>query len=150
MATNIEGVSFVPRRVIPSAQGEVRHVLKNTDPEYSIDALPFGEAYLSILFPDFRKDWKLHSRCVSRLAVLVGSIEFALYDMRETSPTCGQFDRITVGETQHGLLVIPAGVAATWRNVSEGNTMILNIATMPHDPNESKIIPFEEISFVWE
>ena len=149
MSDIIEGVYLAPRRVIPSGQGEVRHVLKNTDPEFSLDALPFGEAYISILFPDLRKDWKLHTGSVSRLAVLVGTIEFVMHDMREASPTFGQFQRVTVGDQQYGLLVIPAGVAATWRNVSEGNTMILNIATMPHDPNESKIIPFEEIPFTW-
>ena len=149
MSATIEGVYFVPRRVIPSSQGEVRHVLKNTDPEFSLDALPFGEAYISILFPDLRKDWKLHTGSVSRLAVLQGTIEFVMHDMRETSPTFGQFQRETVGDQQYGLLVVPAGVAATWRNVSEGNTMILNIATLPHDPAESKIIPFEEIEFTW-
>ncbi len=149
MSESIEGVMFVPRRVIPGAQGEVRRVLKSTDPEFSVDALPFGEAYISILYPDFRKDWKLHTTCVSRLAVLQGTIEFALYDMRENSSTYRQYQRMSVGDENYGLLVIPEGVAATWRNVSPGNTMILNIATLPHDPVESKIIPFDEIEFVW-
>ena len=149
MSEFIEGVSFVPRRIIPSAQGEVRHVLKNTDPEFSLDELPFGEAYISILYPDFRKDWKLHTKCVSRLAVLTGTIEFVMYDMRENSTSYRQFQRMSVGDENYGLLVIPEGVAATWRNVSPGNTMILNIATLPHDPLESKIIPFDEIQFTW-
>lgn len=149
MTTNLEGVLFVPRRIIASGQGEVRHVLKNTDPEFLTDILPFGEAYLSILFPDQRKDWKLHTQSTSRLAVLLGMIEFAMYDMRESSPTYKQFQRITIGDDNYGLLVIPHGIAATWRNITSGNTMILNIATKPHDPNESKMIPFEEIPFVW-
>lgn len=146
----IEGVSFVPRRVIPSAQGEVRHLLKCTDPEFNADTLPFGEAYASILYPGFRKDWKLHTKCVQRLFVLVGVIEFALYDGRENSSTFGQFQRELVGGDRHGLLIIPPGVYATWRNKTEGNTLILNLATLPHDPAESKIIPFEEIVFSWE
>ena len=149
MSETIEGVAFAPRRIIPSGQGEVRHVLKCTDAEFSLDQLPFGEAYLSILYPDLRKDWKLHTKSVSRLAVLQGTIEFAMYDMRETSSTYKQFQRMTVGDDHYGLLIIPDGVAATWRNVTPGNTMILNVATLPHDPAESKIIPFEEIEFVW-
>ena len=149
MSTNLEGVLFVVRRIIPSGQGEVRHVLKNTDPEFSTEVLPFGEAYVSILFPDQKKDWKLHTQSTSRLAVLSGMIEFAMYDMRESSLTYKQFQRITIGDDNYGLLVIPSGVAATWRNISSGKTMILNIATKPHDPNESKIIPFEDIEFTW-
>ncbi len=148
--SSIEGVVFVPRRVITGAQGEVRHLLKNTDAEFSLQSLPFGEAYVSILYPDLRKDWKLHSVCVNRLAVLVGTVEFAMHDMRENSSTFGQFQKEMVGVDHHGLLVIPAGVAATWRNVSAGNTMILNLATLAHDPAESKIIPFKEINFHWE
>jgi len=146
----INGVSFVPRRVITGAQGEVRHLLKRTDPEFDADTLPFGEVYASIVFPDQIKDWKLHARSTSRLAVLSGVIEFALSDQREDSSTFQQLERITVGEGQYGLLVVPAGVAATWRNVSEGNTTIINISTLPHDPEESRVIPFEEIPFSWE
>jgi len=150
MSEQIDGVSFVPRRIIPSAQGEVKHLLKNTDPEFSTESLPFGEAYLSILYPGFRKDWKLHTKCLQRLYVLVGMVEFAMYDARENSPTYGKFQREMIGVDRHGILIIPPGVIATWRNVTEGNTMILNLATLPHDPEESKIIPFEEIPFQWD
>lgn len=145
----IDGVQFVPRRVIAGEQGEIRHLLKCTDPEFSANTLPFGEAYLSILYPGVQKGWKLHARCVQRLTVPVGMIEFAMFDRREGSSTYGVFQRECIGEDRHGMLVIPPGVCTTWRGMTEGNTMILNFSTLPHDPEESQSIPFEEIAFEW-
>lgn len=149
MATMLDGVSIAPRRVIAGAQGEVRHVLKNTDPEFSGDVLPFGEVYASVVYPGVPKDWKLHTQSTSRMSVLVGMVKFVLCDKRETSITFGQFQEVVLGERMHGLLLIPQGIAYTWKNLWTTESMILNIATHPHDPLEAKSIPLSEIPFGW-
>jgi len=145
----IDGVVFAPRRIIQGAQGEVKHILKSTDPEYG-EEVPFGEVYVSTVHVGVTKAWKLHTKSTSRLTVLDGSIKFVLCDKRESSSTFEQIDEIVMDASHYGLLVIPPNIAYGWQNLSEQTSVLLNVSSLPHDPEEAKQIEFGDILYDWK
>lgn len=146
---NIKGVIFEERKVIKGESGEVKHLLKSTDVLFSSD-LPFGEAYVSTIFPNVLKAWKLHTISTSRIACILGSVKFVLCDLRDDSPTKNIIDEIEIGENHYGILCIPNGIAYGWKNSSEANSILINISTHPHHPDDAKNLPENAIEYDWK
>lgn len=144
MADNrIEGVVITPLKQIYHPKGDVFHAMKCTDPGFE----GFGEAYFSSIIHGLVKAWKRHSRMTLNLVCIVGKIHFVLYDGRDGSPTLGQFMEATLSpesETSYCRLTIPPGVWMAFIGLGEGKSVLLNVANIPHDPQEQVNIPVEE------
>jgi dTDP-4-dehydrorhamnose 3,5-epimerase len=128
----IDGVVISPRRVIPDDRGKVMHVLKATDPEFE----RFGEVYFSQVYPGVVKGWHLHREMVIHYAVPVGMIKLVLYDEREGSATRGQLQEVYLGVDNYCLVKVPVGVWNGFMGLGVVPALVVNCATIPHDPGE--------------
>ncbi|MFA6429864.1 MAG: dTDP-4-dehydrorhamnose 3,5-epimerase family protein [Patescibacteria group bacterium] len=142
----IDGVLLTPLKIIPDERGQVMHVLRSDAPHFK----QFGETYISVIYPNVTKGWKLHSSMTSNMAVPVGRVKFVLFDTREGSPTKGQFQEVYLGDNNYQLLTAPAGVAYAWKNLLPISAYVVNCATEPHRPEEARMIPFHEVPYQWE
>jgi dTDP-4-dehydrorhamnose 3,5-epimerase len=143
-----EGVQLIPLRIIPTENGDVLHALKATDSSF----VSFGEAYFSTVLPGKRKGWKKHTRMVLNLVVPVGEIEFVLMDDRAGSATQRKFFECTLSRKHYMRLTIPPGIWVAFSGKGSSENMLLNIASMPHDPAEAENLPLENehINYSWK
>ncbi|AQS38840.1 dTDP-4-dehydrorhamnose 3,5-epimerase-like enzyme [Shewanella psychrophila] len=141
----IEGVNVEPLRKIPNDKGDIYHGLKSTDESY----VSFGEAYFSNVNHGDIKGWKKHNEMVLSLIVPVGSIRFVIYDDRFHSSTFQQFFEITLGIKNYSRLTIAPGLWVSFQGMQIGQNLLLNIASIEHDPSESVNCPLEQINYNW-
>lgn len=139
---HIEGVFLTPLIVIEQENGRVRHGIKLTDPGFS----QFGEAYFSEVNKKAVKGWKKHIRMTLNLIVPVGSIHFVLYDDRHESPTHQTIMEQEIGTANYARLTIPPGIYVSFKGLEDHN-MLLNVASIPHDPDEAVNLPLD-IDFI--
>lgn len=147
LATSFEGVLLTPLKIIPTDNGNVLHALKATDPAF----VSFGEAYFSNVLTGKRKGWKKHTRMVLNLIVPVGEIGFVLFDDRVNSSTKGSFFECTLSPHSYQRLTIPPGIWTAFYGKGQSENMLLNIASIPHDPAEAENLPLENdyIKYTW-
>lgn len=145
MPSTIEGVIVTPLNIIPDERGQVMHVLRKDAPGFT----QFGEAYISCVYPDVTKGWKLHSVNVGNLTVPIGRVKFVLHDLREGSPTKGKTDIVFLGDNSYQRLTIPPGIAYAWKNLLPSTAYILNCSSEVFAPGESKNLPLSDIDYTW-
>ena len=141
----LEGVSLTPINEIFNKKGNIFHALKATDETF----ISFGEAYFSNVNYGAIKGWKKHTRMLLNLVVPVGQIRFVLYDDREFSTTFKQFWDVEIGEANYQRLSVPPGIFMSFQGIGLHRNMLLNIASIPHDPTESVNKELPEISYSW-
>mgnify|MGYP001558238524 CR=1 FL=1 len=149
MAQNeIQGVKIVPLRRILDERGNIMHMFKVTDPEFT----KFGEIYFSTIFPDAIKGWHLHSKMTLNYAAVSGNIKLVLFDMRKDSPTKGVLQEVFIGEDNYCRVSIPPGVLNGFKAVGNQKAIVANCTDIPHDPGEiSRIDPFsKEVPYTWD
>ncbi len=134
---HIVDVLVTPLRVIPGESGEVMHALKQ--PEESFQG--FGEAYFSTVNNGAVKGWKKHQRMILNLIVPLGTIRFVLYDGRSGSKSFQTFQELTLSRENYQRLTVPAGIWMAFQGIGAGENMLLNIASIPHDPAETDNLP---------
>ncbi len=137
MSGPLQGVTVTPLKQIRDDRGSVMHVLRKDSPQF----VAFGEVYVSTVRQAVVKAWKSHKIMTQNFAVPSGLIEFVLFDRRESSSTKGQLQRVEVGVDQYSLLHIPPGIWYGFRGLGAGESMIVNCASIPHDPNEVERLP---------
>lgn len=135
----IAGVELTPLKIIEGPAGNVQHALKQQEASFA----GFGEAYFSTVNYNAVKGWKKHSRMLLNLVVPVGCIRFFLYDGRGTGSTHGEVQEIELSVHNYQRLTVPPGVWMAFKGVSEGLNMLLNIASIPHDPAEAENLPLK-------
>ena len=141
----IEGVILTPLKQIVNEKGDIYHGMKKSDKGYE----SFGEAYFSTVIKDEIKGWKKHTKMVLNLIVPMGVVEFIIYDNREDSSTYNQFFSIKLSQENYQRLTVPAGVWMAFRGISEDVNMLLNIASIEHDPKEAETKSIDEIKYNW-
>lgn len=141
----IDGVLVHPLRQIHDERGKVMHMLRRDDPHFE----EFGEIYFSVVNGGMIKGWHLHKKMTLNYACVSGTIELALYDGREGSPTKGQTADLLLGEPNYVLVRVPPGVWNGFRGVTP-TAIVANCATIPHHPEEivrkdplDKSIPYD-------
>lgn len=143
----IEGVYVTPLKQIFHPKGDIFHAVKNTDLGFD----GFGEAYFSTIKPLMVKAWKRHFKMTLNLVCIKGEIHFVLYDSREESHSYGQFMEITLSPAKHYCrLTVPPHVWMGFKGIDESDSLLLNIANIPHDPTEQENIPMEESPIVFD
>ena len=133
----IEGVMLTPLKIIEGTDGNVLHALKNHEPSFK----QFGEAYFSTVRFNTVKGWKKHTEMTLNVIVPVGVIHFVLYDERKDSSSYGVIDEIELSVKNYHRLTVPPGVWMAFKGIGEGLNMLLNIASIPHEPMEAENMP---------
>lgn len=141
----IEGVILTPLKQIVNPKGDLYHALKKSDNGYK----SFGEAYFSTVIKDEIKGWKKHTVMVLNLIVPIGAVEFIIYDDRIDSSTKNQFFSLILSQDNYQRLTVPAGVWMAFRGVGEDLNMLLNIASIEHDPSEAITKQLTDINYTW-
>lgn len=135
----IEEVRLTPLRIISGDSGVVMHALKQHESSFH----GFGEAYFSTIEKQAVKGWKKHKRMVLNLIVPAGAIRFVLYDDRPTSKSFQTIQELMLSKDNYQRLTVPPGIWMAFQGISDGLNMLLNIASIPHDPTEADSLPVQ-------
>ncbi len=108
------------------------HVIKATDPEFE----RFGETYFSVVYPGVVKGWHLHREMIINYAVPQGMIKLVLYDDRKDSKTFGEINELYLGRDHYCLVKVPPFIWNGFKCVGNEAALVVNVASIPHDPNE--------------
>lgn len=141
----LDGLLITPLNQISHPKGNIFHAMKSSDVGYS----GFGEAYFSEVYFGEVKGWKKHTKMVLNLVVPVGKIKFVVYDDRTESSTYGQFYQTELSADNYCRLTVPQGVWLAFQGTGELQNLLLNLASIPHDPNESEVKSLNDIKFEW-
>jgi len=131
------GVFLTPLNRIPNVKGDIYHCLKKTDTGFS----GFGEAYFTTVHQGVTKGWKQHQLVTMNLVVPVGEVEFFLRD-----PLGGLGYSVRLGEGNYQRLTVSPGLWMAFRGIAQELNLVLNLANMPHDPDEAINVPLETFS----
>ena len=107
----------------------------------------FGEAYFSQVDKGAVKAWKCHKKMTLNLIVPVGEVRFVLFDDREISNV--QFQEIIISKNNYSRLTVPPMIWVGFQGLSDGGSMLLNIADIEHDPNEVDRKEIDKINYDW-
>jgi dTDP-4-dehydrorhamnose 3,5-epimerase len=133
----LNGVQLTPLKRIEGEAGKVLHALKKTDDSFA----GFGEAYFSTVLPGKTKGWKKHREMTLNVIVPVGAIRFVMYDDREDSATKGSVQEVILSPDNYQRLTVPPGIWMAFHGEGVTENMLLNMASIPHDPNEADNLP---------
>ena len=145
MLTNISGIIITSLNTIWQSDGNIRHVIKKGDIGY----INFGEAYFSNINKNSIKAWKKHKQMTCNLVVPSGYVRFVMYDDRSESSTKGMFDEVILSEENYKRLTIPPDIWFGFQSIKPITSIILNIASIKHNPDEVVRKGIEEIYFNW-
>ncbi len=145
---NIDGVTIIPKRIIPDERGAIFHMLRNDSPEFK----KFGEIYFSKVYPGIVKGWHIHSRMELNYLLVYGQIKFVLYDDRPESPTRGRVQEIDLsdGGLENKLVTGPPFVWNGFKGIGSPFSIVANCATEPHDPEEISRREFNDPYFPYK
>ena len=138
-AVSVNDIVITPLKRIEVPGGDVLHALKINDPGYQ----GFGESYFSHIQKDMIKAWKRHLKMTLNLVVPVGLVQFVFKDDKG-----GTLD-IRVGPEEYSRLSVPPGLWFGFRGHHAPHSLIMNIASIPHDPNEIERKALNEINYDW-
>lgn len=133
---------FTPLRRIPTPGGEVRHGLKASDAQFA----GFGEGYFSSVEHRAVKGWKRHTQMVLNLIVAVGEIRFVVSD------DAGYRQAFHLGPDRdggYGRLTVPPGLWMAFGGIAEGLNLLVNIASIEHEPSEAENLPLDALPWSW-
>ena len=140
----INGVTTTPLSIIDTKGGAVLHAIKSSDYGYS----GFGEAYFSTIEYNAIKGWKRHKEMVLNLIVPIGSVRFILYDDRKNQ--INQFQEVVLSVTgEYARLTVPPMIWVGFQGLDRQPSLVLNIASIEHSPEEIERKELDEIKFNW-
>lgn len=128
------GAIVYPSKIISHPKGSVLHGLKRTDPGF----VQFGEAYFSMIAFGEIKGWKKHQKMFMNLLVPTGLIRFHLAGDGDSSA-----ELVELGEANYHRLFVPPGVWVAFEGLGRSTNLLMNLASIEHDPSESFVREFE-------
>lgn len=139
-AVSLDDIVVTPLARIPTNGGDVMHAMKSSDDGYA----SFGEAYFSWIASGLIKAWKRHSKMTMNIVVPVGCVRFVFYlDGAEA------FRVEEIGVDRYVRLSVPPGIWFGFQGLAEPQSLVLNIASIPHDPNEVQRFELPGIAYNW-
>lgn len=141
----IEGVIITPQKIIDVSGGDVLHAMKCDDPGF----ISFGEAYFSSIEYGAIKAWKRHREMTLNLVVPVGAIRFIMFDDRVVMPSYVFYQDVILSKENYCRLTVPPMIWLGFQSVSKETSILLNISSIPHDPEEVDRKSIEEVDFFW-
>jgi len=140
----IEGLIITKEDIIELEAGNVIHAIKDTSPGF----YNFGEAYFSKINNERIKGWKRHSKMILNLLVPVGKVTFVVCKLKNGS--IYDFEKFELSSENNYRLTIPAGIWFAFKGMHSPYSLILNVASIPHDSDEVENCNLDQINFDWE
>lgn len=135
----MQKISVLRPRVMTDDRGGVYKIMA-APPDQSLHV---SEAYYSEVKYGVTKGWKLHKKMTMNLSIACGLIHVATVDP-ETNESTG-FD---LSFENHKVITIEPGIWFAFRGDGEKN-VLLNLASITHDPEESLSRSIGSISYPW-
>jgi len=135
----MDGVTLTPLKQIFNPKGDIFHAMKKSDIGFN----GFGEAYFTTIYRNDIKGWKKHTKMTLNLIVILGEVEFVVYNQREKS-----FFIVRLSKRNYQRLTIKPNLWVAFKGISK-NSILLNIADIEHDPNEAINRELKEIEYGW-
>ena len=130
-------------RRIENAGGEVLHGMKQSDVGYT----GFGEAYFSWVSVGAVKAWKRHTQMTMNVVVPVGQVRFVFCCVNADG--IEEFRIEEIGVDRYARLTVPPGIWFGFQGLHTPQSLLLNIANIPHDPNEVERLALTDINYDW-
>lgn len=141
---NLVDILVTPLQQIETAGGNVLHAMKKTDVGYS----SFGEAYFSWVSAGAVKAWKRHTRMTMNVVVPVGQVRFVF---RSTNAVGADEFRVEViGINRYARITVPPGIWFGFQGMHVRQSLVLNLSSIVHDPNEVERLAMTDISYEWK
>jgi dTDP-4-dehydrorhamnose 3,5-epimerase len=125
---------LTPLKRIANDKGDILHALKASETSFTT----FGEAYFSFIQKNSIKGWKKHTKMQLNIAVPIGQIKFYLFDEVNNEKIV-----IEIGNNNYARLTIEPSIWVAFEGIAAEN-MLLNIASIEHDPTEAENQPIEK------
>jgi len=130
-APDIARPLLTPLKRIATPKGDVMHGIKCIDPGYA----GFGEAYFSLVNEGEIKGWKRHFRMTLNLICSSGRVRVVV---RDESGVVLDTQLSPDSPELYGRLTVPPGYFVAFQGLVPGYSTVLNVASIPHDPEESE------------
>jgi len=146
----IEGVVKKKLTPILDERGFLQECFRSDWPMFN----KFGQAYITVAFPNVVKAWHLHKIQTDNMVCIWGNAKLVLCDNRERSSTYKKINEIFFGEKNPLLVSIPPNIWHGFKAVGNNKMMVLNVPTELYnysEPDEYRL-PYnsEEIDYDWE
>jgi dTDP-4-dehydrorhamnose 3,5-epimerase len=141
-SSKLDEIAVTPLSRIFSPDGDVMHGMKSNEPSYH----NFGEAYFSWIHYRKIKAWKKHQKMTLNLIAPLGEVRFIFYC--EDSSTVFREERI--GERNYVRLTVPPNIWFGFQGLAKPSSLILNLASINHDPDEVLRKHINEIRVSWD
>jgi len=136
----LNNILITPLSRISTTGGDVLHAMKKSD----VGFYKFGEAYFSWVETGIVKGWKCHTQMTMNIIVPVGQVRFVFF-LKDT----GKFRSEDIGNHRYARITVPPGIWFGFKGLSPENSLVLNISSIEHDPNEVNRLELAEIKYDW-
>ena len=141
---SLADILVTPLRRVDTAGGDVLHAMTENSPGYG----GFGEAYFSWVSSGAIKAWKRHTRMTMNLVVPVGQVRFVFCRLDQLGTDEYRVEEI--GVDRYVRITVPAGIWFGFQGRSSQQSLVLNIASIPHDPLEAELLNIADINYIWK
>lgn len=142
-----EGVARKTLTTHLDTRGYFRELVRRSDPFFREG---FAQWSTSRMWPGTIKAWHIHHQQVDWWYCPIGTLQVALWDRRETSPTNGQVLELILGEHDGGqILRIPPGVAHGCKVIGGKDAILFYITSNEYDPSDEGRIPYDAGPYDW-
>ena len=145
--SQIQDVIITSLKKIDGVKGNVYHGIKKSDSTFK----NFGELYFSSVDYLSIKGWKQHTKMTMNLIPLSGRIKLVIYDSRDTSKTKKNFFEINLSiQSNFVKVTVPPKLWFGFQGLEKDHNLLLNLADIEHDPDETQNIDLESIPYNWD
>ena len=138
---SLDDIFITPLKRIPTEGGEVMHAIKHFEKGFK----GFGEVYFSWVEQGAIKAWKYHKCMTLNLVVPLGEVIFVFYKKDKNN----YFRTEIIGEDRYVRLTVPPKIWFGFQGRGAGKNLIMNLADMPHNPNEILRKSTSEFDYNW-
>ena len=118
-------------KIVPTDGGNVLHGYLKNNPE----KIDIHEVYFSTIKKDQIRGWKMHKKMTVNLIVPIGKVKIHLIQDKDNSSDYQRYEEV-LSQSPYFRLCIAPGVWFAFEGLSKFESLICNIADMPHDPKE--------------
>jgi len=151
----IHGVEVEPIVQFPDDRGCFAELFRFGEPGIARDFAPASGSRIQVSFtvsyPGVIKAIHYHFEQTDLWAPINGMLQVILYDLRESSPTCGRLNTLFVGALRPWKLRIPPGVAHGYKVVGLESSLLVYAMDKIYNPSDEGRIPFDDpgINYDW-
>ena len=136
-------ILVTPLRRIENVGGDVLHGMKQSDVGYT----GFGEAYFSWVSVGAVKAWKRHTQMTMNVVAPVGKVRFVFRCVN--ADNVEEFRVEEIGEDRYVRLTVPSGIWFGFQGLGAPQSLVMNIASIPHDPAEVERMLLSDFNYKW-